>query len=127
MKRYYLLKDNTTRGPYSFEDLVQLHRLGDITSFDKIGEEGGNWIDAFKVMGALSRADEQPKAAVTNSSAGAVAGVASFFVPGLGQLVQGRFLMGVFYFVFAFFLWFILLGWIAHLASAYEAATYRPT
>ena len=126
MKRYHLLKDNTPRGPYSFDDLIMLNRRGDISGFDKIREDGSEgWVDAFKLLGALSRADEDPPVSNTSTSAGVIAGVASFFVPGLGQVVQGRIFMGIFYFGFAFFLWFILLGWIAHLASAYEAATYK--
>lgn len=60
------------------------------------------------------------------SAGNVVAGVASFFVPGLGQLVQGRIGPGVLHFALAVGLWFVLLGWIVHLASAVEAARYTP-
>jgi TM2 domain-containing membrane protein YozV len=54
-----------------------------------------------------------------------IAAVASFFIPGLGQLAQGRLAAAIGHFFTAMFLWFILLGWIVHLASAVNAANYR--
>ncbi|MCI0537794.1 MAG: hypothetical protein L0Z50_21480 [Verrucomicrobiales bacterium] len=55
-----------------------------------------------------------------------IAALASFFIPGLGQLLQGRFLMAVMQFVLAALLWFILLGWIIHLWSILDAALFKP-
>ncbi len=55
-----------------------------------------------------------------------VAALASFFVPGLGQLLQGRLLMAIFQFVLAAVLWFVLLGWAVHLWSVLDAAMWKP-
>lgn len=53
-----------------------------------------------------------------------IAGVCSFFFPGLGQLLQGRVGMAIFLFIMTFAMWFVLLGWIGHLVAAYEAAVH---
>ena len=53
------------------------------------------------------------------------AALASFFIPGLGQLLQGRLLMAAVHFVFAGFLWIFLLGWIVHLWSILDAAKFN--
>lgn len=58
-------------------------------------------------------------------TANVIAGVASFFLPGLGQLVQGRMLAALFFFVLTGLLWMVLLGWLGHILAAYEAARYR--
>jgi TM2 domain-containing membrane protein YozV len=55
-----------------------------------------------------------------------IAALCSFFIPGLGQLVQGRLLMAIFQFVLAAALWLILLGWIIHLWSILDAALFKP-
>lgn len=60
------------------------------------------------------------------SGGNVIAALASFFIPGLGQLLQGRLLMALFMFVFAALLWIILLGWIIHLWSILDAAKFRP-
>lgn len=60
----------------------------------------------------------------------AVAAIASFIVPGLGQLAQGRLLAAFLMFVLATLLWLgtlFTLGWIGNLIAAIEAATYMPT
>jgi hypothetical protein len=54
-----------------------------------------------------------------------LAGLASFFIPGLGQLLQGRWLLAGFMFVMTFVLWMILLGWIIHLWSIIDAALWE--
>ena len=59
------------------------------------------------------------------SAGNVIAALASFFVPGLGQLLQGRFIKAVIMFCMAAVLWFFLLGWIIHLWSILDAATYR--
>jgi TM2 domain-containing membrane protein YozV len=65
--------------------------------------------------------------AVGQGSAGnVIAALASLFIPGLGQLVQGRFLAAVFFFVASVILWFVFLGWIIHLWSCLNAALWKP-
>ncbi|HWA16149.1 MAG TPA: DUF6677 family protein [Gemmatimonadales bacterium] len=60
------------------------------------------------------------------STGNVIAALASFFIPGLGQLLQGRLLKAVLMFVLAAVLWWFLLGWIIHLWSILDAATYKP-
>ena len=55
-----------------------------------------------------------------------LAALASFFIPGLGQLLQGRWLWAGALFVLTALLWLILLGWIIHLWSIIDAALYEP-
>jgi len=60
------------------------------------------------------------------SGGNVLAALCSFFVPGLGQLLQGRLVMALIQFVLAILLWFILLGWIIHLWSILDAAKFKP-
>lgn len=60
------------------------------------------------------------------SAGNVIAALASFFIPGLGQLLQGRLIMAVVHFVLAGALWFILMGWIIHLWSILDAAMFKP-
>jgi len=60
------------------------------------------------------------------SAGNVIAAVCSFFVPGLGQLVQGRVIAAVIQFVLAAVLWFFLLGWAVHLYSIIDAARFKP-
>ncbi len=60
------------------------------------------------------------------SAGNVIAALCSFFIPGLGQLVQGRLLMAILHFVLAGVLWVILLGWIIHLWSIIDAALWKP-
>jgi TM2 domain-containing membrane protein YozV len=60
------------------------------------------------------------------STGNVIAAVCSFFIPGLGQLVQGRLLMAAVHFVLAAVLWFIFMGWIIHLWSILDAAMWKP-
>jgi TM2 domain-containing membrane protein YozV len=63
------------------------------------------------------------------STGNVVAGIASFFIPGLGQLVQGRVFAAIFMFVLAgaiHLLSFGLLGWLGHVIAAVHAAVYDP-
>jgi TM2 domain-containing membrane protein YozV len=59
------------------------------------------------------------------SAGNVLAAICSFFIPGLGQLVQGRPIIALIMFVMAALLWIILLGWIIHLWSILDAALYR--
>ena len=60
------------------------------------------------------------------SSGNVIAALASFFIPGLGQLLQGRLFLALVQFVMAALLWIILLGWVIHLWSILSAALYEP-
>ena len=60
------------------------------------------------------------------SGGNVLAALCSFFIPGLGQLLQGRLLMAIFQFVLAAVLWFILMGWVIHLWSIIDAARFDP-
>jgi TM2 domain-containing membrane protein YozV len=60
------------------------------------------------------------------STGNVIAALASFFVPGLGQLIQGRLLMAIVQFVLAGVLWIFLLGWAIHLWSVLDAAMWKP-
>jgi TM2 domain-containing membrane protein YozV len=56
-----------------------------------------------------------------------VAAVLSFFIPGLGQLYNGKFLRGIFWLIITPGLWIGsggTLGWICHLISALTAYLY---
>ncbi|MDQ8202729.1 hypothetical protein [Pelagicoccus sp. SDUM812003] len=59
------------------------------------------------------------------SAGNVIAALCSFFIPGLGQLLQGRVLAALIHFVFAWLLWIILLGWVVHLWSIIDAARFR--
>ncbi len=69
------------------------------------------------------------------STANVIAAVCSFFIPGLGQLVQGRIVAAAAFAAFAFVLWILallslgLLGFllvIPHLWAALDAALWHP-
>jgi TM2 domain-containing membrane protein YozV len=60
------------------------------------------------------------------SGGNVLAAICSFFIPGLGQLVQGRLLMAIVMFVLAGLLWIIWLGWLIHLWSILDAALFKP-
>ncbi|HEY8900891.1 MAG TPA: hypothetical protein VIM61_10815 [Chthoniobacterales bacterium] len=60
------------------------------------------------------------------STGNVIAALASFFIPGLGQLIQGRLLPALLFFVAAAALWVILMGWIIHLWAIIDAALWKP-
>ncbi len=60
------------------------------------------------------------------SAGNVISALASLFIPGLGQLLQGRFLAAIVHFVLAAVLWIFLLGWIVHLYSILNAAMFKP-
>jgi TM2 domain-containing membrane protein YozV len=60
------------------------------------------------------------------STGNVIAALASLFIPGLGQLLQGRPVMALLQFVLAAVLWFFLLGWAVHIWSVLDAATHEP-
>jgi hypothetical protein len=60
------------------------------------------------------------------SGGNVLAALCSFFIPGLGQLLQGRPLIALVMFVLAAVLWVFLLGWLVHLWSIIDAARFEP-
>ena len=63
------------------------------------------------------------------SAGNVISALASFFIPGLGQLLQGRILTALIHFLLAGAVWVISmgwLGWIMNLWSCYSAATFKP-
>ncbi len=62
------------------------------------------------------------------STSNVIAAVASFFLPGLGQLVQGRVLMALVQFLAGVVIWLVsfgTLGWVVHLWSVIDAALWK--
>lgn len=59
------------------------------------------------------------------STGNVIAALASFFIPGLGQLIQGRPVKALLLFVLAGILWIFLLGWIIHLWAILDAALWK--
>ena len=62
------------------------------------------------------------------SGGNVLAAIASFFIPGLGQLVQGRALRGLVMFVLTGVRWLITFGfggWIGHVVACYDAAVWK--
>ena len=60
------------------------------------------------------------------SAGNVLAALCSLIIPGLGQLLQGRFLIALIQFCLAAVLWFFLLGWLIHLWSILDAAKWKP-
>ncbi len=54
-----------------------------------------------------------------------IAALASFWLPGLGQLIQGRPFRGACMFLLSCMLWWVWLGWIISLWATYDAAVYK--
>ena len=75
-----------------------------------------DWVGAHKIGDMVGQ----------GSAGNVVAALCSFFIPGLGQLLQGRLLMAIVQFCLAAILWFVLLGWIIHLWSILDAALFKP-
>ena len=64
------------------------------------------------------------------SAGNVIAALASFFVPGLGQLIQGRVLKAIVMFVLAGVIWVVslgTLGWVIHVWSVIDAALWKPS
>jgi TM2 domain-containing membrane protein YozV len=59
------------------------------------------------------------------STGNVIAALASFFIPGLGQLLQGRVGAAFVHFVLAGVLWVVMLGWAVHLWSVIDAARWK--
>jgi TM2 domain-containing membrane protein YozV len=63
----------------------------------------------------------------TYSTANVIAAIASFLLPGLGQLAQGRPLPALLFFLAALALWCCCLGWVIQVWAALDAAWWRPS
>jgi TM2 domain-containing membrane protein YozV len=61
------------------------------------------------------------------STGNVIAALCSFFIPGLGQLLQGRLFRAILQFCLAGLLWVFLLGWAIHLWSVLDAALWKPS
>jgi TM2 domain-containing membrane protein YozV len=62
------------------------------------------------------------------STGNVIAALASFFIPGLGQLLQGRVLAAIFYFVLSGIIWVVtlgVLGVLGHIIACLDAAVHR--
>lgn len=63
------------------------------------------------------------------SGGNVIAAICSFFIPGLGQLVQGRIIAAILFCVFCAVLYFTVIFWIVgaifHLWSIIDAARYK--
>ncbi len=67
------------------------------------------------------------------SAGNVIAALASFFIPGLGQLLQGRVIQALFFFIVVgagYFCWFLvipaILAAIVHLWAVLDAALWKP-
>jgi TM2 domain-containing membrane protein YozV len=60
-----------------------------------------------------------------NSSSNFIPALASFFIPGLGQLIQGRLLAALLYFIITGALWIFFLGWLGHIVACIDAARWK--
>ena len=59
------------------------------------------------------------------STGNVIAAVCSFFIAGLGQLVQGRIAAAAVQFVLCAILWVVMLGWVVSIYSIYDAAVWK--
>jgi hypothetical protein len=76
-------------------------------------EMASDWLNRFDMAGQ-------------GSTGNVIAALCSFFIPGLGQLLQGRLLIAIIQFCLAAVMWIALLGWLIHLWSILDAALYKP-
>jgi hypothetical protein len=65
------------------------------------------------------------------SAGNVVAAMCSGFIPGFGQLLQGRITIAVIQFGLAFLLWYVVMGWtiawMVNLWSVVDAARFKPS
>lgn len=62
------------------------------------------------------------------STGNVIAAVCSFFIPGLGQVVQGRIGAALVMLVLGIVIWIVslgYLGWVVHVWSVIDAALYK--
>lgn len=139
-------KDYQVRG---LPELDQWRREGRVTDDTPVYDgERGEWrkVGDLLPLGTGHAAQSDPPPAATaappsvrtvvvqkgapsggrGSGGNVLAALCSFFIPGLGQLLQGRIFTAIEHFVLAIILWIFLLGWIVHIWSIVSAATYKP-
>lgn len=63
--------------------------------------------------------------ATPGSTGNVIAALCSFFIPGLGQLIQGRILKALLMFILAAVAWFFWLGWLVSIWATIDAALYK--
>ena len=63
--------------------------------------------------------------ATPGSTGNVIAALVSFFIPGLGQLIQGRILKALVMFVLAAVFWFFWMGWLIAIWGTIDAALYK--
>lgn len=76
---------------------------------------------------ALCAHNAQTRMGEQGSGGNVIAALASFFIPGLGQLLQGRLGPAAIHVILSIAVWavtFGTMGWIVHLYSTYDAATW---
>jgi TM2 domain-containing membrane protein YozV len=73
----------------------------------------------------MTHFDVERDMAGQGSTGNVIAALASFFIAGLGQLIQGRLLAAFIQFCLAGVLWFFALGWVVHLYSTIDAARFK--
>lgn len=74
----------------------------------------------------LTRNKVRPPTMSTQAISNVICGICSFFIPGLGQLLQGRIIAALLHFVLAAVLWVFWMGWLVTVWSVYSAATHKP-
>jgi TM2 domain-containing membrane protein YozV len=88
-----------------------------------------NEIGLFTLKAIQKEARKEMSTEITmqgpGSTGNVISALASFFYPGLGQLIQGRWISALIFFVTATALWFVLLGWIMHIWATIDAARFR--
>ena len=63
------------------------------------------------------------------SAGNVISALCSLFIPGLGQLLQGRLLAAILFFLLAGVIWTITLGtmgWVIHIWATLDAALWKP-
>jgi hypothetical protein len=86
---------------------------------------GGTWISPLWGFAKRQYCRHGIEMGTQGSAGNVIAALASFFIPGLGQLLQGRLLMALVQFALAALLWLVFLGWVIHIWSIIDAALFR--
>jgi TM2 domain-containing membrane protein YozV len=82
---------------------------------------------SFGQVGEIQKFQMKPLLGGRGSGGNVVAALASLFLPGLGQLTQGRITSAVLQFLLAGVLWILsfgLLGWVGHVLACLDAALW---
>ncbi len=71
------------------------------------------------------RGDYDAGMASPGTTGNVIAALASFFIPGLGQLIQGRLIRALIFFILAAVLWWFWLGWLISIWATIDAALFK--